>query len=225
LPLDQMTYNTRASGDGTVAYWCLKWPITWRKSGIEVEQVEVPGADHRNILDKPECSMAVLSECCSHPTRYLEVILDDLVIKSDTTTVGCLAALTCISTMGVVNQGNVFLCLSWRGVNFATESKSEASCAPDTATKLFKSRRFVFGVTKQDLDEDRAIEISVRTPAVTKLETGTLREGTKLMKLPVSTLLDSATDTSVVTFDDSGEIMLKWSCRSISADRYGMPEL
>ena len=28
--VEDMTYNTRASGDGTVAYWSLRWPVAWR---------------------------------------------------------------------------------------------------------------------------------------------------------------------------------------------------
>lgn len=58
---EEMTYTTRASGDGTVAYWSLRWPITWRKQGYTVEPVEVEGAGHRDILEKPECLEAVLS--------------------------------------------------------------------------------------------------------------------------------------------------------------------
>lgn len=220
MPLESMTFNTRASGDGTVAYWSLKWPVTWRSSDVEVEAVEVGGADHRSILDKPECSMAILSECCSHPIKYLEILLDGLIITGlddRGCTGGCMAAFTCVSTMGVVND-NVCLRMKWRNVEFSTENTSEDACRPDRTKKLWKRCRFVLGVTKQDLDVDRALEVSVRKT------NGTLREGTKSMKMSIGKLMNESTENSVVSFDDNRSVILNWSCRSVLADSYGLPK-
>jgi hypothetical protein len=222
VPLENMTFKTRASGDGTVAYWSLRWPVVWRSSGIDVEPVEVEGADHRNILDKPECSMAVLAECCSYPMKYLEIELDSLVIKNAKGK-SCMSWLTCISTMGIVDEGDVFLLMKWRGVDFTTEHTSEGNCKPNKKD-LWSQNRFVFGVTKQDLDDDQELEISVRKPQLTNVSRGTLREGSKVVKMPIKILLDNATDTSKVAFDGKGDVTLQWSCRQISVGNDGMPK-
>eukprot|EP00591_Stephanopyxis_turris_P004427 CAMPEP_0195522272 /NCGR_PEP_ID=MMETSP0794_2-20130614/20245_1 /TAXON_ID=515487 /ORGANISM="Stephanopyxis turris, Strain CCMP 815" /LENGTH=955 /DNA_ID=CAMNT_0040651987 /DNA_START=156 /DNA_END=3023 /DNA_ORIENTATION=- len=220
--LEDMTFNTRASGDGTVAYWSLRWPVTWRSSSVEVEPVQVEGAGHRDILDKPECQAAVLGECCSKPTKYLEVLLDGLVITGKgEQKASCLPGFRCMSSMGIVTDSDVFVLMTWHGVDFSTEIRKEVEC---TGQKhLWKHNRWVFGVTKEDQDEDRALEISVRTPTVGNLGNGTIKDNTEVLKLPMKKLLDDANDTSDLTFDKSGQITLKWKCRSVSTCRDGLP--
>ena len=50
----------RVSGDRTVPYWSLRWPVTWRAAGVEVELVEVERGDHRDIISHPALLRAIL---------------------------------------------------------------------------------------------------------------------------------------------------------------------
>eukprot|EP00012_Vannella_robusta_P012619 CAMPEP_0206208680 /NCGR_PEP_ID=MMETSP0166-20121206/16433_1 /ASSEMBLY_ACC=CAM_ASM_000260 /TAXON_ID=95228 /ORGANISM="Vannella robusta, Strain DIVA3 518/3/11/1/6" /LENGTH=398 /DNA_ID=CAMNT_0053629883 /DNA_START=599 /DNA_END=1795 /DNA_ORIENTATION=+ len=56
--------NPIRSGDGTVPYASLRYPITWKKQGHKVNFVEIPNALHRDILVHPDF-LRILSECAS----------------------------------------------------------------------------------------------------------------------------------------------------------------
>ncbi|KAJ3338609.1 hypothetical protein HDU93_009316 [Gonapodya sp. JEL0774] len=43
--------SLKKSGDGTVAYASLRHMINWREQGIDVTALEIPGAEHRGMLD------------------------------------------------------------------------------------------------------------------------------------------------------------------------------
>lgn len=55
----------RRSGDGTVPYASLHFPITWKKQGNKVDFVEIPDALHRDILEHPEF-LRILADCATN---------------------------------------------------------------------------------------------------------------------------------------------------------------
>ena len=57
---DGASFGLRVSGDRTVPYWSLRWPVTWRAAGVEVELVEVERGDHRDIISHPALLRAIL---------------------------------------------------------------------------------------------------------------------------------------------------------------------
>jgi len=65
-----------ASGDMTVPYWSLRWPVTWAESDVNVNVVEVEGGTHRGILSMPAAQWAVLQHVAAVPdlTFHIEAI-------------------------------------------------------------------------------------------------------------------------------------------------------
>lgn len=55
----------RRSGDGTVPYASLHYPIFWKKQGLKVDFVEIPNALHRDILEHPNF-LEILSACATN---------------------------------------------------------------------------------------------------------------------------------------------------------------
>lgn len=58
---------TSGSGDRTVNYSSLKWPLSWRQDGLRVDEIEIPGADHRGIVSMPMTHFSVLQHVCRPP--------------------------------------------------------------------------------------------------------------------------------------------------------------
>lgn len=65
--------GTKASGDKTVPYQSLRWPVTWRAAGVHVEPVEVEGGDHRGIIGMTPCHFTVLQHTSHPPALELAV--------------------------------------------------------------------------------------------------------------------------------------------------------
>jgi hypothetical protein len=65
-----------ASGDMTVPYWSLRWPVTWAESDVNVNVVEVEGGTHRGILGMPAAQWAVLQHVAAVPdlTFHIEAL-------------------------------------------------------------------------------------------------------------------------------------------------------
>jgi hypothetical protein len=68
--------NLFASGDMTVPYWSLRWPVTWAESDVNVNVVEVEGGTHRGILGMPATQWAVLHHVAAVPelTFHIEAL-------------------------------------------------------------------------------------------------------------------------------------------------------
>lgn len=64
---------TYASGDKTVPYQSLRWPVTWRAAGVDVQPVEVEGGDHRGIIGMAPCHFSVLQHAAHAPALELAV--------------------------------------------------------------------------------------------------------------------------------------------------------
>ena len=237
LSMEQRTFNTRASGDGTVAYWSLRWPVTWRNQGYNVEAIEVEGAGHRDILERPQCIEAVLGECCSHPIQYVELWIDYLTYSAGKASCGrcccrcllcplypllCPLALVC-TCFGFV-QNRVFLQLGWEDDNtFTTETVAKPWCGQRRPVKRFQ--RFVFGVTQKDLDDDRVMEVTLRTAVHAHASAGPIAKDTEARKLPISHFAKkNQEDTETCTFDDGiGHKSVGWHWRWYEADNAGKP--
>ena len=61
------------SGDLTVPHWSLRWPVSWAKSDVNVNIVEVEGGTHRGILGMPAAHWAVLQHVAAVPDLTFHV--------------------------------------------------------------------------------------------------------------------------------------------------------
>lgn len=196
VDVSKMTFGVRASGDGTVPYWSLRWPVTWRNSGVEVDDpVEVEGVNHRDILKTRECHEVVFGECLSCPTHYIECWLENFELVGEDVT------------------GYAKVTFTWHGITYGSE---KVSINPKSSKKMaFKRRRFVFGVTNDDVQTNNAIEMKIYGPASGK------SKDEPPFKLKVRRMLaDSEKLSSTVKV---GDINLKWYRFSYAANSQGMP--
>ena len=234
VPLDQMTYNTRASGDGTVCYWSMRWPVTWQKQGFTVNPVEVEGADHRNIVGNPVCLEAILGECCYKPIKYLEVWIDTVsygrmekcveklpcclrcLLFPITCILWCVLCIPmCLFKCAGIGQERIFVDLAWRKKSYGTET----ILTPCRGYKV-ENKRFVLGVTQLDLDNDAEIEFCIKYPIVKQVSSGTMLSGTQPVTFKLSQLVNKnpSKPELINSFDEQGRHTVTWHWRWLSAD-------
>lgn len=199
---EEMTYRTRASGDGTVAYWSLRWPIAWRKDGIDVEDpLEVEGAGHRNILEEPQCIAAVLGECCYHPAMYIELSFAGIKAPAHD------------------SNEQLILRMDWRGIQQATETIRTNN---ETGSSLqFTEPNLVLGITEEDIDKDRSLELEPLTSLDDILESNVTPA-----IISVRMLVSGNAPKQIKFKGKEGgkdEMILSWSIECYPAARNGQP--
>ncbi|KXS21833.1 hypothetical protein M427DRAFT_151099 [Gonapodya prolifera JEL478] len=70
---DPETGQLKKSGDGTVAYASLRHIVNWRKEGVEVTTVELPGAEHRAMLNEVKFLEDLVTYVALKPEQELDI--------------------------------------------------------------------------------------------------------------------------------------------------------
>ncbi|CAB9514084.1 Phospholipid:diacylglycerol acyltransferase [Seminavis robusta] len=228
-PLSEMTFKKRCSGDGTVAYWSLRWPITWKERGYDVKMTEVEGAGHRDILETMECLETCLVESCSRPAKYVEIIMESITYTAGSSCLSCCfnvccCCLVCLCKCIGLNTDNVFAELSWHDNTFTTEPLLANWRRGER--KVESQRRFVLGVTQEDFDKGACIGLSINTAVQMDISFGPQASGTKSVGVNINDLLKETTAQSQVVkmgTSSGARHAIKWSWRWGAADDSGKP--
>ena len=208
----------------------LRWPTTWEKSGYDVKLTEVEGAGHRDILEKKACLETCILEACSPPVKYLEIILESIKYNSRATCCSicyacCCCCCYCMSKYCLgIGKDSKFVALEWHGVTFTSEPVLGTWFGMDR--KIESKRRFVLGVSQQDLDRHNTIDLNIRHATQARISSGPIADRTSEMKVKISDLLKKgATSNGVQTVNmGSSRSQIKWSWRWGAATATGKPK-
>lgn len=195
-----------------------------------MRNIEVEGAGHRDILEKTGCLVTCISEACSTPKQYLELIVENVSYRPPMSCFSCfyrccLCPLYCLCNVFLGVGGDVvFVELKWRGVSFTTEPL-KAECGGG-ARQVHEKRRFVFGVTQEDFDKDHCIELTLNNAIQENVATGGQASGTiaKLVKISELFKQKRSDGLQTVKIGESGSSHhIKWRWRWGSATDDGKP--
>ena len=167
------------------------------------------GAGHRDILQKPACIAAVLSECCSHPSHYVRIRLDGISAVQHGTNRSLVLEMTWgdevrMSTEAIQTKG---------GGNNSSGARNRGD-----DRRPFKEERFTLGITQRDIDQSKSLIVR----PLKSLDD--ILTGAAPVKISVTALLDGSVP-KVLNFGTSHIVSLFWDLKCEKADRYGAPGL
>ena len=208
-------------------YGCsLRWPITWKSRGYDVKNTEVEAAGHRDILEKIPCLETVISEACSPPVQYVEIILQSVTYRSRRSCASfcfncCCCCLACLCNCFGLRTDNVFVGLEWNGKLYASETLEAAWCCGER--EIVEQRRFVFGVTQEDLDRSTYIELSIRSAVQASVSLGPVAGSTNVVPIKISDLFKIKQCDKPQEVEMGSGHKLKWKWRWYDANDSGQP--
>ena len=68
--------NRRCSGDATLPYASMAYAREWRKAGVDVDVIEIDGAEHREMMSDKCVIFHILKYCTTGENAYAQIDLN-----------------------------------------------------------------------------------------------------------------------------------------------------
>uniref|UniRef100_A0A7S0J5G1 Uncharacterized protein n=1 Tax=Calcidiscus leptoporus TaxID=127549 RepID=A0A7S0J5G1_9EUKA len=216
-PASELSYGARASGDRTVPYWSLKWPITWRAAGVDVDEAPIARGDHRGILAMEELHCAIFAHVSDRPVKYVEVLLLGARVRKGISHVSpALLRLVQGLALGSYNE-DVFVQLEWRGAIFRSELVLAKKC-DGTPSLPWKQARFLVGINEADLAQSAQLALSVRRPFEVFVANGDPLLNTHPVMISAQELIDGANGEQTTVSLGRAELLVRLTARDVDAN-------